>query len=230
MFENTITIEWLLLIGAFVISMIAQSSVTSTYKKYSSISTSQPLTGSQVAQKILSDHGIYDVQVVQQNKGTLSDHYDARKKIVALSPNIYDDNSIASIAVAAHEVGHAIQHAQSYVGIKIRDKVLPFAMISSQMAWVVIFISFAVGWLNLTYIGIAMIGVIGLFQLVTLPVEFDASNRALKILSTGYLDEADLSGAKKMLSAAAFTYVAAFLGTLAQIGRLLLMSNRNRRD
>lgn len=230
MLEDTYMLEWLLIIGAFVISLIAQNSVMSAYRKYSSIRSSQPLSGAQIAQQILNNRGIYDVQVVQQRSGTLSDHYDPRKKVVALSPNIYNDNSIASVAVAAHEVGHAIQHHEGYVGIKVRDMVLPFAMISSNLAWGVIFISLITGFYNLTILGVIMIGVIGLFQLVTLPVEFDASRRALKILSANYLDDADLSGAKAMLRAAAFTYVAAFLGTLAQMARLLLMSNRNRRN
>lgn len=227
--DNTYYLEIALILGAFVLSLIAQSGVTSAYKKYSQISTAQSLTGAQVAQQILSDHGIYDVQVVMHNGGTLSDHYDPRKKIVALSPNIYEDNSIASVAVAAHEVGHAIQHKEQYAGIKMRDAVLPLAMTSSRLAWTVIFISLFTGLVGLMYVGIAMIAVIGVFQLVTLPVEFNASKRALNILSNKYLDENDLSGAKKMLNAAAFTYVAAFLGTLAQMVRLILMSRRSRR-
>lgn len=227
MFENTYSLEMLLIFGAFIISMIAQSSVQSKYKKYSQIATDQPLTGAQVAQKILQDNGIYDVQVVVSQGGLLSDHYDPRKKVVALSSHIYQTNSIAAVAVAAHEVGHAIQHATGYAGIKARDKVLPLAVVSSKLAWSVIFMSIVFGVTQLLVVGIIMLSIIGLFQFVTLPVEFDASKRALRILNNSYLDEADLSGARVMLRAAAFTYVAAFLGTLAQIGRLILMRRRD---
>lgn len=224
------TIEWLLIIFAFAISLIAQSAVRSTYKKYSQIPSSSSMTGAEVARDILDRHGIYDVQVHQSKGGLLSDHYDPRKKVVALSEGIYHDNSIASLAIAAHESGHAIQHHTSYVGIKVRDSILPIASISSRLAWTVIFFSFIFGFMQLFYVGIAMIGVIGLFQLVTLPVEFDASSRALKILENDYLDDADTAGAKTMLRAAAFTYIAAFLGTLAQMLRLIMMNNRSRRN
>lgn len=217
------------LILAGIISLAAQMYVQSSYQKYSKISTLSGVTGADIARRILRDKNITDVQVVQSNKGELSDHYDPTKKIVALSPKVYQDHSIASISVAAHEVGHAIQHAESYAFIGIRNKVLPAAIIASKFSMIPIMLGFFADSPLFFNIGIAMLGIIALFQFVTLPVEFDASRRAVKILNQEQiLTGSELSGSKKMLTAAALTYVAALLGTVLSIMRYISMrGNRN---
>lgn len=215
------------LIVAAIISMISQMYVQSSYKKYSQISTLSGHTGADVARMILRDKGILDVQVVESQGGTLSDHYDPTKKIVALSPKVYRDHSIASISVAAHEVGHAIQHAESYAFIGIRNKVLPAAMIASKFSIFPIMLGFFADSSLFFNIGIGMLGVIALFQFVTLPVEFDASRRAIKIINQEQiLTGSELGGSKKMLTAAALTYVAALLSTVLTIMRYMAMRGR----
>lgn len=219
------------LIVAAIISMAAQMYVQSSYQKYSKISTLSGQTGADIARRILRDNNISDVQVVQSNKGELSDHYDPTKKVVALSPKVYHDSSIASISVAAHEVGHAIQHAESYSFIAIRNKVLPMAMVASKFSMFPIMLGFFADSSLLFNIGIGMLGIIALFQFVTLPVEFDASHRAVKILNQEQvLTGSELSGSKKMLTAAALTYVAALLSTILTIMRYIAIRGNNRND
>lgn len=219
------------LIVAALISMFAQFFVTSSYKKYSQISTLSGITGAEVARRILRDKNITDVQVVESKGGTLSDHYDPTKKIVALSPKVYREQSIASISVAAHEVGHAIQHAESYSFIAIRNKVLPAAIIASKFSMFPIMLGFFADSSAMFNLGIAMLGVIALFQFVTLPVEFDASRRAVRILNQEQiLSGSELAGSKKMLTAAALTYVAALLSTILTIMRYIAIRGNNNND
>ena len=219
------------LIIAGIASLLSQMYVQSSYQKFSRISTVSGRTGADVARKILDDKGIYDVNVVESKAGVLSDHYDPTKKIVALSPNVYHDDSIASISVAAHEVGHAIQHAESYHFIGLRNKILPYAIISSKFSFIPIMLGFMADNDSLFNLGIIMLSVIALFQLVTLPVEFDASRRAVKILNQDQiLMDSELSGSKKMLTAAALTYVAALFGTVMSILRYIAMNNNRKNN
>lgn len=224
----------LLFLAAGLIMSIAQMRVQSTYQKYKNVRANTNMTGAQVAQYILQANNIHDVQVVPGQGAELSDFYDPKRKIVSLSSNIYNTNSIAAVAVAAHEVGHAIQHATDSKFIALRNLVLPGAIISSKLSMFMILIgSMLFGSQlgnSLFFVGIVMYAVIGLFQLVTLPVEFDASSRALKNLEAyNLVDDSDIEDSKKMLNAAAFTYVAAFLGTVLTVLRFLMMFNDNRR-
>lgn len=217
---------------SMVLSLVASSMVNSSYRKYSRVSTIENVSGAEIARRILATKGIHDVDVVLSNGGQLSDHYDPTKKIVALSPKVYNDSTIASVAVAAHEVGHAIQHHEAYGFIGLRNRILPAAIVSSKLAMFPIMI----GLFNpndrfFFWIGIALLGVTALFQLVTLPVEFDASFRAISIInSEGMLVESEQAGAKKMLTAAALTYVAALAATILNILRLIAVRNSSRRN
>lgn len=227
--------QFILYIIGVAVVMIAQIKVQSAYRKYREISTMNGISGADAARRILDDNQLYDVEVVKQNNGNLSDFYDPKSNTVSLSPNVYDETSIASVAVAAHECGHAIQHAVGYKMIDIRNRILPMAVVSSQFSMIVIivgliFIRSSVGNLILT-IGLLMFCVVALFQVVTLPVEFDASSRALKILSSnGMLVGDEVDDAKSMLNAAAFTYVAALFNTLIQILRIVILRNNSRRN
>lgn len=217
---------------SMVLSLIASSMVNSSYRKYSRVSTIENVSGAEIARRILATKGIHDVDVVLSSGGQLSDHYDPTKKIVALSPKVYNDSTIASVAVAAHEVGHAIQHHEAYGFIGLRNRILPAAIVSSKLAMFPIMI----GLFNpndrfFFWIGIALLGVTALFQVVTLPVEFDASFRAISIInSEGMLVESEQAGAKKMLTAAALTYVAALAATILNILRLIAVRNSSRRN
>ena len=217
---------------SMVLSLVASSMVNSSYRKYSRVSTIENVSGAEIARRILATKGIHDVDVVLSSGGQLSDHYDPTKKIVALSPKVYNDSTIASVAVAAHEVGHAIQHHEAYGFIGLRNRILPAAIVSSKLAMFPIMI----GLFNpndrfFFWIGIALLGVTALFQLVTLPVEFDASFRAISIInSEGMLVESEQAGAKKMLTAAALTYVAALAATILNILRLIAVRNSSRRN
>lgn len=217
---------------AAIISFAGQMYVQSSYAKYSKVDTLENISGADVARRILNSKGISDVEVVQSTGGTLSDHYDPTKKIVALSPKVYSDTTIASVSVAAHEVGHAIQHAEGYAFIALRNKVLPFAIVASKFSMIPIMLGMVMGFnKQLMMVGIVMLGVIAVFQLVTLPVEFDASNRAIKILrNDNILDAGELSGSKTMLTAAALTYVAALLSTILNIMRYIALSNSRNND
>ena len=219
-----------LYIAAIVLVMWSQAKVQGAYKHFSEVRTEKHLSGAAVARQILDSNGLSDVQVQVSQNGLLSDHFDQRTNIVNLSPKVYNEDSIASVAVAAHEVGHAIQFAERYAFIGVRNALLPVAIVSGNLAWFVIIIGFISQQMPILYIGIAMLGVIALFQLVTLPVELDASGRALRILnSEGFINPDESADAKAMLRAAAFTYVAALLATVLQIIRLLLLSGRSNR-
>lgn len=227
---------YLVIIFSVLISFAAQSYVKSNYAKFSKVRIHRQITGAQVAREILEKNGITDVRVIQSSGGTLSDHYDPTKNTVALSPEVFQNASIASVAVAAHEVGHAIQYATNYPGISLRNLLLKPAIIASQFSQLAIVIGLGLmtgesGNAFVFNLGITMIGIIAAFQIATLPVEFDASKRALAILkSEGYVDESELDGASTMLNAAALTYVAAVLGTLANLFYYIMIGNRRRNN
>lgn len=227
---------YIIIIFSVLISFAAQSYVKSNYAKFSKIRIHRQITGAQVAQEILEKNGITDVRVIQSSGGVLSDHYDPTKNTVALSPEVFQNASIASIAVAAHEVGHAIQYATNYPGISLRNLLLKPAIIASQFSQLAIVIGLGLmtgesGNPFIFNLGITMIGIIAAFQIATLPVEFDASKRALAILKAeGYVDESELDGASTMLNAAALTYIAAVLGTLANLLYYIMIGNRRKNN
>ncbi|MGI6317148.1 MAG: zinc metallopeptidase [Firmicutes bacterium] len=216
-------------IPAMIFAMYAQSKVRSAYGRYSRVHSSSSMTGAQVARTLLNQAGLEEVKVVQ-TQGQLTDHYDPRQKVVRLSPQVYGDSSLAALGIAAHEVGHAIQHDTDYLPLGIRNSIVPLASLGSRAAFPLFFIGFIFSGSGLEIlmdIGIAVFLFAVLFQAITLPVEFNASNRAIAILEGGgYLNSQELNGAKQVLSAAALTYVAALAVAFAQLFRLLLLRDR----
>src|SRR5690625_222470 len=206
-----------------IIPFWAQSRVKSTYNKYSRIPTATQMTGAQVARRILDDNGLYDVQI-EEVKGVLSDHYDPRKKVVRLSSGIYNGRSMAAAAVAAHEVGHAIQHAEKYAFLQFRTALVPVANLGSRMSFILIIAGLIMGLANLILFGIIFMAAAVLFQLVTLPVEFNASSRAMdQLIVTGIIRNEEERDTKKVLDAAALTYVAAALIAVMELMRFVLI-------
>ena len=221
---------YLILIPAILISAWAQFKVSSTFNKYSTVRSINGYTGAQVARILLNDAGLQEVEI-QQVPGRLSDHYDPRAKVLRLSSDVYGSTSVASIGVAAHEVGHAIQDKESYSALVFRNAIVPVVNFSSSLSWILFFIGILLSYSTLVTIGIILFSVVVLFQLVTLPVEFNASSRALKLLEArGILYDREVDGARKVLSAAALTYVAATLMAVLQLVRLIAISNRNSND
>ncbi len=219
----------ILVVPALILSVIAQIGVKGTYKRYSNILNSRGLTGAAAAQKVLAFYGIYNVRI-EQVSGKLTDHYDPRANVIRLSSGVYSGSSIAAVGVACHEAGHAAQHAQNYAPIKIRNAILPVANIGSSAGIYLAIIGFFLGFSILVNIGILLFAFVVLFQLVTLPIEFNASSRAIKVIDeTGLLDAEEQRGAKKMLAAAAMTYVASLLVSIMSLLRLILRFN-SRRD
>lgn len=217
----------LVLIGMGIV-MFAQNRVQSTFNKYDQLETEKRITGKQAAEHILQSAGITNVKV-EQVKGRLTDHYDPRNKVLRLSEATYNQTSVSAVAVAAHEVGHAIQDQKDYAYLKVRSAIAPVVQIGSTIAMPLIFIGLLLQFTGLVNIGIIAFGLVLVFQLVTLPVEFDASKRALAILGdTGVFVTEEVPAAKKVLDAAAFTYIAATLSTALQLVRLILISNRRR--
>ena len=229
-------LDWtyiLVLIGA-ILCMAASAKVNSTYNKYSKVRSMTGMTGAQVAQKILQYNGIYDVQI-EHVRGNLTDHYDPSKKVLRLSDSVYGSTSVAAIGVAAHECGHAVQHQVGYVPIKIRSALVPAADIGSKLGLPLILLGVIFGGAGstLAQIGIWVFALAVLFQIVTLPVEFNASGRAIKMLDQyGILHHQEVGHVKKVLSAAALTYVAAAASAILQLLRLVLIfgGGRDRRD
>jgi len=212
---------------AIIIAMIAQSRVSSTFNKYSKVTNARGITGAEVAQKILNLYGIYDVKV-ERVSGNLTDHFDPRSKVIRLSDGVYSSTSVAALGVAAHETGHAIQHNKGYVPIKLRNAVLPVANIGSGLAFPLVVLGIIFSYPTLVNFGIILFSAVVLFQIVTLPVEFNASKRAIAIMESQYiLSDDELSGAKKVLSAAAMTYVAATIVALGNLLRLLSLARRD---
>ena len=217
----------LVLIGMGIV-MFAQNRVQSTFNKYDQLETEKRITGKQAAERILQTAGISNVKV-EQVRGRLTDHYDPRNKVLRLSEATYSQTSVAAVAVAAHEVGHAIQDQKEYAFLKVRSAIAPVVQIGSSIAMPLILIGLLFQFTGLVNIGILAFGLVVVFQLVTLPVEFDASKRALAILGdTGIFVNEEVPAAKKVLDAAAFTYIAATLSTALQLIRLILISNRRR--
>ena len=211
-----------------IVPLFAQMKVKSTYKKYSKIATSSRKTGAQVAQEILNQNGLYDVRI-EEVQGTLTDHYDPRSKVVRLSTNNYHGHSMASSAVAAHEVGHAMQDAEEYTFLKFRTALVPLASFGSNSAMFIILAGIIFSANNLIGIGVLFMSFAVLFQLVTLPVEFNASSRAMdQLVSTGIIVNTEERDTKKVLNAAALTYVAAALVAVAELMRFLLIFLNNR--
>jgi len=222
--------DWtfIILIPGLIISAIAQYKVSSTYSKYASMPAMCGVTGGEVARRILQQNGVSGVSVVQTG-GTMSDHYDPRKGEIRLSGGVYGSASVASIAIAAHEAGHAVQHAEGYAPLKVRNAILPVANIASSIAFPIFLLGllFNKNYPILCDIGIFLFGAAVLFQLITLPVEFNASRRAMiAIQGEGILSNHEAVGAKKMLFAAAMTYVAAMLVSLLQLLRLFALRSR----
>lgn len=215
----------ILIIIGLLISLIAQIIVTTSYKKYKKVLNSKDLTGFEVARKILDKNNLQDIMILE-TRGNLSDHYDPTRKVIKLSTDIYHGSSIASAAVAAHECGHAIQDKTNYKPMRIRSKIVPTVNICTKLGYIAIIIGTIFSY-QLIEIGILLLATILAFELITLPVEFNASNRALKELEKLKLIETEeKSKAKSMLSAAAFTYVASLITSFLQILRLVLMFSR----
>ncbi|PXW91518.1 hypothetical protein DES38_105139 [Streptohalobacillus salinus] len=194
---------------AFGVAMWAQSKVQSNFERYAKVGAKAQVTGLQVARKLLDEHGLYDVKVELSKRGSLSDHYDPLKRVVRLSQPVYSRASVASLSIAAHEVGHAIQHAEGYAMLKFRSLLFPAANLGSRSAPILLILGFVMKFSPLIGIGIGLFSVAVLFQLATLPVEFDASNRAKKELyRLGFVSETERTGVNRVLNAAALTYVA----------------------
>ena len=222
---------YFLILISVVIAMVAQYKVKSTYSKYSRVRSDLGLTGAQAAQKILNMNGIYDVSI-QHIAGDLTDNYNPRNKVLSLSDPVYNSTSIAAIGVAAHECGHAIQHDVGYAPLLIRNTIAPVVNIASSLSWIFIAAGLFFGMSpTLIDVGIIMFSLAVLFELITLPVEFNASGRALTILSdSGMLSPDETAGAKKVLSAAAMTYVASALTAVLQLLRLIMLFGRRSDD
>ena len=215
-----------------VVSMWASSRVYSTFAKYSKVRSKTGMTGAETAKRLLSSQGIYDV-TVRKVSGKLTDHYDPRSKTVNLSEAVYDAVSVAAIGVAAHECGHAIQDNTEYIPLKIRGAIVPVANIGAQISWplIIVGIMLAGGGSVLVQIGILLFSLSVLFQLVTLPVELNASSRAVRLLDeTGILQGEEVGETRKVLGAAALTYVAAAAGSILQLLRLIILFGGRRND
>lgn len=221
------SLDVILMLIIIVLPLYANIKINSTYSKYSKKQNSGKLTGKEVAEKILEMNGLNNVKVGRIN-GSLTDHYDPRNKKISLSDGIYNSNSISACAVAAHEVGHAIQDKERYSMLVFRSKLVPVVNFTSRLSSILVFSGFIFDLFNFITIGAILLTVGLFFQLITLPVEFDASKRAKEELQKcGLIEKQDTKGATKVLKAAAFTYVAGFLASALQIARLLLIS-RNR--
>lgn len=221
---------YIFIVIGFLITLLAQAWVNGSYSKYKKIGNHRGISGREVARKILDANGLSNVKVVEV-AGTLTDHYDPTKKQVSLSTDIYRDSSVASMAVAAHECGHAIQDKVGYTFLRIRHKIVPTVNLCTKLGYFVIFIGFLFGFFEIAMIGFILLCAILLFQLVTLPVEFNASKRAKEQLKQLEIaDERGNSGVRNMLTAAAMTYVASLATTLLQLFRMLLIILSRRRN
>lgn len=217
----------IMLIPAMIISFWAQTKINSTYSKYNEVRTMNGYTGEQVARRILDEAGLYDIRIEVINS-KLGDHYDPSQRILRLSPDVYYGSTISSAGIAAHEVGHALQHKERYVPLVIRNSIVPVVNLGSSMSWILFFAGLVLGFKGLTTLGILLFSGVVIFQLITLPVEFNASSRALNILkSRGILYGDETKNAQKVLDAAAMTYVAATLMAVSQLIRLIALSNRD---
>lgn len=220
--------SYYILIPAIIFTLYAQSRVKSTFNKYLRVPTRRGYTGFDVARGILDKYGLTDVRV-ELAQGQLTDHYDPRKRVVRLSDAVYRGSSVASVSVAAHEVGHALQHAGGYAPLSLRNAIFPIASFGSSAAWFFIIGGMFLGYGGLMDIGILLFAAAVAFQVVTLPVEFNASSRAIRLLSEGgFIEGEEQQASQRVLKAAALTYVAAMAAAVAQLLRLIIMRNRRR--
>ena len=223
------------MLPVYILTLVASGMVKSTFHKYSEVETFSGMSGAEAARKVLDANGLYDVQI-EPVRGRLTDHYDPRTNVVRLSEAVYSERSVAAVGVACHEVGHAIQHAQGYVPLKIRNAIIPITSIGSQLSMPLIMVgiilaTFSEHLIVVANIGIVMFGFCVLFQLVTLPVEFNASHRSIKSLEEhNILEKSELKGARKVLTAAGMTYVAALATSVAQLIYLLRIVGFANRD
>lgn len=217
---------YLLVLAGVLLCVWASANVNRTYRKYSKVGNVRQITAEQAAAQILNRAGIGSVRI-ERVRGNLTDHYDPRSKVLRLSDSVYGSSSVAAIGVAAHECGHAIQDSVGYVPIRIRSAIVPVVSLGSSLSWPLIVLGFFMGAPNLLHIGILLFSLAVVFQLITLPVEFNASGRALRILDdSGILYGQEVEGAGKVLRAAALTYVASALTSILQVLRLLLLAGR----
>jgi uncharacterized protein len=223
----SLTIVWLLCMGVpLLMGLWAQNKVKRTFARWSEVPVHNGMTGAQAAAEVIRSSGLPDVEI-RAVEGRLSDHYDPRNRTLNLSADVGQASTVAALGVAAHEAGHAIQDARGYWPMRVRQTVVPVASIGSSLAFPLIFLGFILGSLGLVNVGLALFTAIVLFQLITLPVEFDASRRALVALGDGgLLTNEELGGAKQVLGAAAWTYVAAFVASVAQLLYFFLASRR----
>ena len=220
---------WLIIVG-MLLCLAASGNVSATYRKYSKIENARGMTASEVAERILKGAGISDVRI-ERIEGELTDHYDPKNKVVRLSEGVYYSTSVAAIGVAAHECGHVLQHYNGYLPIRVRNAIVPVVNFGSNLSWPLILLGVLFGLTRLVDVGIILFTLVLLFQIVTLPVEFNASKRAIGVIrDTGILYGDEITGAKKVLNAAALTYVAGVIVTALQVLRLFLLFGRRRRN
>ncbi len=231
-------LDWtyiVLVIPAMILALYAQNKVNSTFKKYSRVASRSGMTGAQAARRLMELNGIYDVSI-ERVSGNLTDHYDPSKKVLRLSDSVYSDTSVAAIGVAAHETGHAIQHARGYVPLTLRTVMVPLANLGSTLSMPLIFLGILFSFSSvmgntMINLGILLFGLSVVFTIITLPVEFNASRRAVACLGdSGILYDDEIGGVKKVLSAAAMTYVASTAVALANFLRLIIIFGGRRRD
>ncbi|HKX19152.1 MAG TPA: zinc metallopeptidase [bacterium] len=221
---------YIMVLPAILLALYAQLRVRSTYAKYSQVPVSSGLTGAEAAAEILRSHGLSGVQI-EQIDGTLSDHYDPRTRVLRLSNDVYNGASVASVGVAAHESGHALQHAENYGPLALRSAIVPVSQFGSWLAYPIFLLGFFFHSGTFMQLGLLIFSAFVAFTLITLPVEFDASGRALRVLASGHLmTDDELRGVRSVLGAAALTYVAAAATAILQLLRLLLLSNMARRE
>ena len=214
---------------AVIIAAIAQANVSGTFSKYSKVRTARGYTGAEAARAILDANGLYNVRV-ERVAGNLSDHFDPRQNVIRLSQGVYDNATVAAVGVAAHESGHAVQYATGYAPIKLRNAIVPITQFGSSLSIPVLLLGFFMGLQPLIYAGIILFSAMVVFQLVTLPVEFDASRRAVAYIQESGMSAQQVEGARKVLTAAALTYVAAALTSILQLLYLLARTQRSQND
>ena len=220
----------ILVVPALLLALWAQVQVKTTYRKYSRVPNSRGMTGAYAAQAVLNFYGITDVRI-ERVSGNLTDHYDPRSKVIRLSDGVYNSSTVAAIGIACHEAGHAAQHAENYAPIKIRNAIIPVCTIGSTIGRTLWLRGWIFSFSILIYVGLGLYAAVFIFQVATLPVEFNASRRAIKVIDeTQLLRDDEIGGAKKVLAAAAMTYVASMMVSLANLLRLLLRFSNNRRD
>ena len=220
----------ILLIAVLLLSLWAQAQVSGNFKRYSGVANRRRLTGAQAAEAVLRAHGVYNV-AIRPCSGNLTDHYDPRDNSISLSENVYNSTSIAAVGVAAHEAGHAVQYAENYGPVRLRTAIIPATQIGSKFSFILLLVGMVLYSQSLFFVGILLFSLTTIFQLITLPVEFNASRRALAgIREQHLLAEDELPGARRVLTAAAMTYVAALATSLASLLRLILIAMSHRRD